>query len=215
MSSDGEEELISPVLEVRTPPPVDSIVSHQPDDTPSTTSHTLSAKLKQLLTCPSKESHGDNEPTLKKEFTVLSGVGFIAGNIIGSGIFITPRNIFVNTGSFGLTLVAWVIGGLIALAGGLCYIELGVVIRKSGGEYPIIRTAYSFNNRNRFVRTLGAVFGFVYTWSSVLVIRSLSGAIVLITFAQYLARPFYIDCDPPKAVVTTLALAGLCELYHH
>ncbi len=212
MSSDGEKELVSPVLEgeAPTPPlPVDSLTAHPPS------SHTLSTKLKQLLACPSKQSHGDNEPKLKKEFTVLSGVGFIAGNIIGSGIFITPRNIFVNTGSFGLTLVAWVIGGLIALAGGLCYIELGVVVRKSGGEYPILRTAYSFNNRNRFVKTLGAVLGFLYAWSGVLVIRSLSISISLLSFAQYLSRPFYIDCDPPKAVVTTLALAGLCELSMH
>ena len=211
MSSDGEEELISPVLEVPTPPPVDSIVSHQPDDTPSTTSHTLSAKLKQLLTCPSKESHGDNEPTLKKEFTVLSGVGFIAGNIIGSGIFITPRNIFVNTGSFGLTLVAWVIGGLIALAGGLCYIELGVVIRKSGGEYPIIRTAYSFNNKcERF----GKVLAFLFLWTSVLVLRTVGAAIVLLTCAHYLSQPFYIGSQAPQSLITVLALGVLGEYTH-
>ncbi len=149
--------------------------------------------------------------SLKKEFTVLSGVGFIAGNIIGSGIFITPRKIFVNTGSFGLTLVAWVIGGLIALAGGLCYIELGVVIRKSGGEYPIIRTVYSFNNKcERF----GKVLAFLFLWTSVLVLRTVGAAIVLLTCAHYLSQPFYIGSQAPQSLITVLALGVLGEYTH-
>ena len=174
----------------------------------------LSSKFKQLMlkTHQSKNHQDDQDQTkLKKEFTVLSGVGIIAGNIIGSGIFITPSKILEHTGSFGLTLIAWVIGGLIALAGGLCFIELGVVVRKSGGEYPIIRTAYSFKDRNRFVKNLGKVLAFVYTWSSVLVIRSLSAAILLLTCAKYLSRPFYINCDAPMPVVKTLALALLSK----
>ncbi len=149
--------------------------------------------------------------SLKKEFTVLSGVGFIAGNIIGSGIFITPRKIFVNTGSFGLTLVAWVIGGLIALAGGLCYIELGVVVRKSGGEYPILRTAYSFNNK---CERLGKVLAFLFLWTSVTVMRTVGAAIVLLTCAHYLSQPFYIDSQAPQFLITALALGVLGEHTH-
>ncbi len=156
--------------------------------------------------------NSNGRTSLKKEFTVLSGVGIIAGNIIGSGIFITPRKIFFNTGSFGLTLIAWVIGGLIALAGGLCYIELGVVVRKSGGEYPIIRTAYSFKDRHK---RFGRVLSFLYLWSSLVVVRTVGAAIALLTCATYLSRPFYLNSPVPSSLVSALALTVLGKHTFH
>ena len=172
----------------------------------------LSRKLKRLIV--GQDDDSEEKVELKKELTVLSGVAFITGNIIGSGIFITPRKILTNTGSFGLTLVVWIIGAIIALLGSLCYIELGVVIRKSGGEYPLILTAYSFKKRNKWVELLGQVLAFLFSWTSVFIIRSLGASIILLTCARYLVRPFYIDCEAPRAVVTVLALSILSELYH-
>ena len=170
-------------------------------------------KVKEFVGCGDPSGGGSAE--LKKELTVLSGVAFITGNIIGSGIYIAPRKIFENTGSFGLTMVVWLIGAIIALVGGLCYIELAAVVRKSGGEYSILLTAYSFNERNVIVKTLGRVIAFLYAWSTVVVVRSISCSIILLTCARYFSRPFYIDCEVPRSVVTTLALALLCESSTH
>lgn len=169
----------------------------------------ISGKFKELFI--GKEDSPDAKVTLMKELTVLSGVAFVTGNLIGSGIFITPNKILMNTGSFGMTLVTWVLGAFIALAGALCYVELCVVVRKSGGEYPILLMAYSFKKKNKWVELLGRVIAFLFTWTSVFVIRSVSPSIILLTCARYLSRPFYIDCEVPREVVTVLALFVLGE----
>ena len=161
-----------------------------------------------------KDAPPGTKATLGKELTVISGVGYVVGAIIGSGIFITPKVILTNTGSFGLSLIMWVIGGLSAVAGALCYIELGTFIKKSGGEYTYILEAYSFHKRNRWLEFTGSLLAFLFSWSSVLVIRTCSLAIITMAFGRYLSRPFFIeeDCDVPIWIVRLLALFAISKL---
>ena len=145
--------------------------------------------------------------SLKREITPLSGVGFVVGSLIGSGIFITPSVILNYSGSFGMSMVCWVFGAFVALAGALCYFELGMVVRKTGGEYAIFLEAYSFHKRNTCVETLGSMVAFLYTWTSVIVLKSSSASIITLACARYLICPFFIGCDIPGSSVKLLALA--------
>ena len=158
------------------------------------------------------ESDGqEKRVTLKREITPLSGVGFVVGGLIGSGIFITPSTILGNTGSFGLSLVCWVFGAIVALAGSLCYFELGLLVRKTGGEYAILLEAYSFHKKNPWVEMLGSLVSFLYTWTSVFVLKGASLSIITLTCARYLIRPFFIGCHIPESSVKLLALSMISK----
>ena len=78
----------------------------------------------------------------------------IVGAIIGSGIYISPTGIVENTETPGLSMVLWLVAGLVAAMGALCYAEVGLLIPKSGGEYPIIYDSY------------GHICGFIFAWVS-------------------------------------------------
>jgi len=55
--------------------------------------------------------------------------------MIGTGVFTTTGLMAQNGAAGGDILVAWLLGGLIALCGALCYGEVGANLPHSGGEY--------------------------------------------------------------------------------
>lgn len=66
-----------------------------------------------------------NDP---KQIGVVSATFLIFNRIIGTGIFATPSAILLLTGSVGTSLLVWVIGMLIAMAGTAVYLEFGTAI---------------------------------------------------------------------------------------
>lgn len=160
---------------------------------------------------PSFEKNGQVQVSLKKEFTISSGIAVIVGQIIGSGIFITPRSILHYGGSFGVCILMWIAGGFVSMAGGLCYIELGLLVKRGGAEYGYLKEAYSFKKRNRWTEFCGSMLCFLFVWASVFVLRPASLAIQGLTCAHYLTRPLYGDAEVPKYLVMGVALTMLGE----
>jgi hypothetical protein len=110
-----------------------------------------------------------------------SGVLFVLGSVIGSGIFLTTGVMAAALPSATLLLVAWASGGALALAGGLTYAELGAMFPKSGGVYVYLREAF------------GPLVAFLYGWAAFLVFWSGGIAAVAVGFAEYLKYSFP-DC---------------------
>nr|XP_003229061.1 PREDICTED: large neutral amino acids transporter small subunit 2 isoform X1 [Anolis carolinensis] len=135
---------------------------------------------------------------LKKEIGLLSACGIIVGNIIGSGIFVSPKGVLENAGSVGLALIVWIVTGLITAIGALCYAELGVTIPKSGGDYSYVKDIF------------GGLAGFLRLWIAVLVIYPTNQAVIALTFSNYVLQPLFPTCFPPETGLRLLA--GICLL---
>lgn len=87
---------------------------------------------------------GPQEPVqFKREITLFGGISIIGGIMVGSGIFYIGSYVLMRTGmSLGLALLAWVVGGIVSLLGGLCYAELGASDTRAGGTAVYLKEAF-------------------------------------------------------------------------
>src|SRR5262249_34855935 len=60
----------------------------------------------------------------------------------GSGIFVSPAIAAREAGAPGLALVVWIVAGIVATSGALCYAELAAAIPETGGTYVFLQRAY-------------------------------------------------------------------------
>ncbi|XP_058902026.2 B(0,+)-type amino acid transporter 1 isoform X3 [Kogia breviceps] len=134
---------------------------------------------------------------LQKELGLFSGICIIVGTIIGSGIFISPKSVLSNMEAVGPCLIIWATCGILATLGALCFAELGTMITKSGGEYPYLMEAF------------GPIPAYLFSWTSLFVIKPSSFAIICLSFSEYVSAPFYSGCNPPQVVIKLLAAAAI------
>src|ERR1700681_2745057 len=99
----------------------------------------------------------------------------VVGTIIGSGIFLVPREMMQNVGSSSLVSLAWIVGGLLSLFGAMTYAELGSMLPYAGGAYVYLRGAY------------GDTPAFLYMWTWFAVAKPASIAAVTSGLARTLA----------------------------
>ncbi|XP_075597494.1 large neutral amino acids transporter small subunit 2-like isoform X1 [Balearica regulorum gibbericeps] len=143
---------------------------------------------------------GGGGVALKKEIGLLSACGIIVGNIIGSGIFVSPKGVLENSGCLGLALLVWGATGAVTAVGALCYAELGVTIPRSGGDYAYVTEIF------------GGLAGFLRLWIAVLVIYPTNQAVIALTFANYVLHPLFPSCPVPETGLRLLAAACLLLL---
>ena len=74
------------------------------------------------------------------------------------------------------------------------------MIQKSGADYAYIHFAF------------GPFLAFIRMWIECIILRPCIGAIQSLTFALYILKPFFPDCEPPSDSVRILAAACLCLL---
>jgi len=137
---------------------------------------------------------------LKPKMTLLNGVTVIVGSIIGSGIFVSPSGVLMNTGSVNMALMVWIISGVFSMVGAYCYAELGCMIKKTGADYAYIMV------------TFGEFMAFIRLWVECMIVRPCTVAIVALTFSIYAVKPLFPECDPPDAPVRLLAAVCICIL---
>jgi APA family basic amino acid/polyamine antiporter len=124
-----------------------------------------------------------------------SAVMLVIGGIIGVGIFVNPAVVARGLTSPLLVLTAWALGGGIALLGAFVYAELAARMPNTGGEYVYLRDTY------------GSLAGFLFGWTTLLVVQAGGMAAVTIVFARNV-NVLAGGALPERAVVVA-TLAGL------
>ncbi|CAF3398829.1 unnamed protein product [Rotaria sp. Silwood1] len=156
------------------------------------------------------------EVTLKRHLGLFSGVCFIVGIIIGSGIFISPKGVLAGTHSVGLCLIVWAACGLLALLGALCYAEIGTVIPRNGAEvasgiFEVLLMnhliwIYSPIGIGSVHERTGDILAYLFNWTNASILRPASVAVLAITFSRYFLLGIMDDCGPPSELVKILAI---------
>src|SRR5258706_15927068 len=115
------------------------------------------------------------QPTLVRQLGTPSATALVMSNMIGVGIFTTTGFLAGDLGRPWLVVAIWGVGAALALAGALCYSELGANFPRSGGEYVYLSEAW------------GPAWGVIDGWVRFFGGVSAPGASAALAISAYLA----------------------------
>src|SRR5215207_8984476 len=113
---------------------------------------------------------------LARRLGVFDATMLVMGGIVGSGIFMNPSVVARQVSTPFLMQLAWVAGGVVALAGAFVYAELAARRPEVGGQYAYLREAFHPS------------VAFLYGWALLLVVQTGGMAAVAVTFARYFSE---------------------------
>jgi APA family basic amino acid/polyamine antiporter len=120
----------------------------------------------------------------------------VVSSVIGVGIFLTPGGVAAELPDARFFLLAWLVGGLLSLAGALANAELGAMFPRAGGDYVYVSEAYH------------PLAGFLVGWLSFFVVYAGTIATLAAGFAEGLGAFVSLESDLSRVPVA-LALIAL------
>ncbi|HSY13943.1 MAG TPA: amino acid permease [Verrucomicrobiae bacterium] len=141
---------------------------------------------------PSQVTTSAQQTSLLRGLSLTDSVMLMVGGIIGSGIFLTAREIATAVHRPLFFLGVWLIGGLISLLACFAFAEMGAMFPEAGGQYVFLREAY------------GEFPAYLYGWMIFSVAQSGTIAALAVGFADY----FGVVVPFASAHVPILHLAG-------
>ena len=115
----------------------------------------VSLKEYTTLMIPTSSPSGTSA-TLQRRIGLRSAVLFNMLEMIGVGPFITLPLVIAAAG-YRLSVWAWVLGAVIAVADGLVWAELGAAFPRAGGSYAFLREIYGPDRAGNWL-------SFLYVW---------------------------------------------------
>lgn len=137
---------------------------------------------------PERDAWGERLP---RHLGLWSAVAVLVGSTIGSGIFRVPASVAERLQDPGPVLLAWVLGGVIALFGALTIAELAGALPRSGGVFAYILEAF------------GPLPAFLFGWSELAVIRASALGAIATIIAEYLG--YFIPLTPMQVRLVAAA----------
>ncbi|KGL46283.1 amino acid permease [Listeria sp. SHR_NRA_18] len=115
---------------------------------------------------------------LKKEIGFFTALTIVMGTVIGSGVFFKPEAVYSATGTASLGLLAWILGGVITICGGLTAAELSAAIPQTGGMMMYLQKTY------------GKLTAYLLGWAQTVIYFPANIAALSIIFATQVANLF-------------------------
>ena len=150
-----------------------------------------------LITSTMSALEDKDGKTLRKSVGFRQLFAYVVGILVGSGVYISPGLVARYTSNMGMAIAVWVASGLISLFGSLCFCELAVTLKKTGGHYIFIKEIY------------GDFAGFFTVWTSQLVIGPAALAVISVTIGEYVVGAF-ADITLPNGVWMVKGTSVLC-----
>jgi len=122
-----------------------------------------------------KTSHTENSSGLIRGLGLWAATAIVIGSMIGQSVFLVASDMSREVGSAGKVLAVWIIGGVLVLLGALCHSELGAAMPEAGGDYVYLR------------RGLSREWGFLYGWTSAIIMRPASSAVIAAGLMRFVA----------------------------
>jgi APA family basic amino acid/polyamine antiporter len=144
---------------------------------------------------PAPDAWGERLP---RHLGLWSSIAVLVGSTIGSGIFRVPAGVAARLEEPGPVVLAWVLGGLIALFGALTLAELAGALPRSGGVFAYLLEGF------------GPLPAFLFGWSELTVIRASALGAISTIFAEYLG--YFINITPTQVryvAAVAIVLVGL------
>lgn len=142
--------------------------------------------------------------TPRRQLSTFDATCIIVGIIIGSGIYKTTPIIAGMVGSPLGLIAAWVLGGIVAFLGALCYAELTTTYPDEGGDYVFLTRAY------------GRQAGFLFAWAEYWIVRPGNVGMMAFVFATFaeklLPLPFVSRGPMAQVVYAGIAISSLTIL---
>ncbi len=139
-------------------------------------------------------------PALRRRITAFDFTLITVGSIIGSGIFRNPAVVAQRAHTPFLTMLAWVLGGVLALIGAFVFAELAARRPQDGGLYAYLKDAF------------GPGMGFVFVWMDFSLMYTGGTAASAALFAGYVAPAFGITLSGKLVAVIAVACVTLINV---
>ncbi len=146
---------------------------------------------------PGDATHGHDR---HRVIGAVGATGMIVAAMVGSGIFSLTGQFGAKVGTPENLLAPWVIGGILALCGGLSLAELGAMIPCSGGSVEFARRAF------------GSTVGYLVAMVTILSGYFLSIAAVALLLAQYVDALLAPDLPDAAIAIVVVVVAYLSQL---
>jgi APA family basic amino acid/polyamine antiporter len=140
----------------------------------------------------------------RRQLSAWHAAAVCVGCVVGAGIFSSTSQAALNVSSSAMLMLGWVFGGVISLAGALCFAEMASAFPDAGGDYKFLYLAY------------GPRTAFLFAWSRFAVIHSGSIAMLAFVFGDYLSQVVHMGPDGSAwfaaAIVVALVSVNLAGI---